>query len=331
MTKTLFRGEEPVETDPRTLIESWPDWKIDGFRALLTPAALDVYKSFGYDLFELDRPASIPVQLPSEPRRPIFLASVMKSGTWLLRAILEDMTGLKGHEPQIGEGTPAYDDEMLIDIPPGHFFSWHSVLNDRSTALLRGAGTKNIFLVRNVFDLIVSMYNHLRRDADASIGRSVKGSDYLAQLAPDAAMSMMVSGFTSPELTWDGIGPHIRQIASFFRFREEGGDALILSYEELTRDKANTVRKIAQYLEIPIDDQRVVSIVSATEFDTMKEKASKRGVDGHFTDYNDRAVKRAIQPYHVAMVNRIAMTEMPNASEQTAKAGMPWLFDYREN
>jgi sulfotransferase family protein len=331
MTKTLFRGEEPVETDPKTLMESWPGWKIDGFRALLTPTALDVYKSFGYDLFGLDRPAPVPVRLPNEPSRPIFVSSVMKSGTWLLRAILEDMTGLKGHEPEIGEGTPAYDDEMLIDIPPGHFFIWHSVLVDRSTALLRGAGTKNIFLVRNVFDLIVSMYNHLRRDADASIGRSVKGAGYLAQLPPDAAMSMMISGFTSPELTWDGIGPHIRQIASFFRFREDGGDALILSYEELTRDKAATVRKIAQYLENPIDDQRVANIVLATDFDTMKKKASKLGADGHFTDHNDRAVKRAIQPYHVAMVSRIAMTEMPNPSEQTAKAGMPWLFDYREN
>ena len=87
MTKTLFRGEEPVETNPRTLAESWPDWKIEGFRALLTPQALDAYKSFGYDLFGLDRPGPTPARRPQEgPSHPIFVSSVMKSGTWLLRA-----------------------------------------------------------------------------------------------------------------------------------------------------------------------------------------------------------------------------------------------------
>jgi len=42
---------------------------------------------------------------------------------------------------------------------------------ERSIALLKGAATKNIFLVRNIYDLIVSMHGHLAKDADASIGR----------------------------------------------------------------------------------------------------------------------------------------------------------------
>ena len=332
MTATLFRGEEPVETNPRSLVDSWPAWKIEGFRALLTPQALDAYKSLGYDLFGLDKPGPTPVRRPqSGPSRPIFVSSVMKSGTWLLREILEDLTGLSWHEPDIGEGTPAYDDEMLIDIPPGKFFSWHSVLNDRSAALLKGAATKNIFLVRNIYDLIVSMYNHLLRDADVSIGRSVKGSGYLAALPPETGISLMIAGFTAPELTWKGIAPHIRHISSLLRFKEEGGDALILSYEELTSGKAAAVRRLANYLEMPISEYSVAAIVEKTTFDAMKTAAHEAGTDGHFTAAKDRDVMRLIQPYHIAMVNKITMSEMPNLSERLGKIGMPWLFEYRES
>lgn len=331
MTQTLFRGEEPVETNPRTLLESWPGWKVDAFRTLLNPKALEAFKSFGYDLFGLDAPHLPAKQQPrSSPPHPIFVSSVMKSGTWLLRSILEQLTGLTAHEPQIGEGTPAYDDEMLIDIPPGKFFTWHSILNERSAALLKGADTKNIFLVRNIYDLLISMYNHLLHDADASIGRSVGNSSYLRDLSPSVAMSMMIAGFTTPELTWDGLQPHIRHIASLLRFKEEGGDALLMSYEELTGDKASALRKIARYLEIPVDEGRIGQIVEATGFRTMKSAAKKAGRDKHFTDEKDRDVKKYLRPYHVAMVNRMTMEEVPNLAERLRNVGLPWLFSYRE-
>lgn len=330
MTATLFRGEEPVETDPLTLKESWPGWKIDAFRALLTPDAIDAYKSFGYDMLGLDAPAAVPVSRPqSGPGRPVFVSSVMKSGTWLLRAILEELTGLAAHEPSIAPGPPAYDDEMLIDIPPGKFFSWHSVLNDRSAALLKGAATKNIFLVRNVYDLINSMYNHLLRDVDAAIGRSVGDSDYLAALPPETAIGMMIAGFTTAQLTWDGIAPHIRHISSLLRFREEGGDALLLTYEELTQDKAAAIRRIAKYLEMAVSEDRVADIVRKTSFESMKNAAQGSGTGGHFAGEDSRGLRTFIRLHHVAMVDAVVIREFPDVSERLGKAGLPWLFELK--
>jgi len=332
MTETLFRGEEAVETDPRALVGAWPGWKVDAFRALLTAGALDAYRSFGYDLLGLDASATMPTpNAKVGPSRPIFVSSVMKSGTWLLRAILEKLTGLSPHEPAIGVGTPAYDNEMLIDIPPGKFFTWHSVITERTAALLRGAGTKNVFLVRNVYDLIVSMYNHLRRDPDAAIGRSIGGSDFMAQFSLEAAISMVIAGFTVPELTWDGLEPHIRHIASMLRFHAEGGDALILSYEELARDKAAAIRRVAQYLEMPVDEQCVDGIVRTTAFDAMKSDATATGTNAHFTDPEDRRAREALQPFHIAMVNRIVAREMADVAELLGSAGLPRLLDHRES
>lgn len=332
MVDTLFRGEQPVETDFRTLAESWPGWKVDAFRTLLTPAARDAYKLFGYDLCGLDVPTTSPsLNTRGGPARPLFVSSVMKSGTWLLRTILQQLTGLTFGEPVITNGTPAYDDEMMIDIPPGTFFSWHSTLNERSTALLKGAGTKNILLVRNIYDTLVSMFNHLAHDVDAAIGRSVGGSTLLREIPPERAISMMIAGFTTPGLTWGGIEPHIRQIASFLRFIEDGGDALLLSYEELTRDKAATIRKIASYLQLTVDDDVISTICETTSFATMKAAAKQTDTDKHFTDAEGRATKEFIRPYHAAMLNRIVMSEIPNVSEKLRMAGLPLLFQPPES
>lgn len=328
MADTLFRGEERVVTDPKALVESWPDWKVGAFRMLVTPEALKAYRAFGYDLYGLDAPcANLPLaQRGASLARPLFVSSVMKSGTWLLREVIVRLTGLAVHEPVIESGLPNYQDEMLIDIPPGAFFSWHSTLNESSTALLKGAATKNIFLVRNIYDVIISMYNHLTKDADAAIGRSVGGSDYLSRLSPEQAISMIISGFTTEPLSWEGIAPHIRQIASFLRFIEDGGDALLLTYEELTQETAVTVRRIAEYLEMTVTDAHIEDIVKNTGFETMKSAAQADGTTGHFTKKEERAVKKRLRPYHISMVDHIVAQEMQKVAEQLHKLGVPWLF-----
>jgi hypothetical protein len=329
MMHTLFRGEQPVETDPRVLVESWPDWKVDAFRQLVTPEALLVYKSFGYDMHGLDKPPS-KRKMPSAgqgPARPLFVSSVMKSGTWLLRDMLERLTGLTAREPKIGQGRPDYGNEMLIDIAPGTFFSWHSLINDRTSALLKGAATKNIFLVRNIYDVIISMYNHLAKDADAAIGRSIGGAKYFRGIPPETAIGMIITGFTTPELTWGGIAPHVRQVASFLEFMEGGGDALLLTYRELTRSKMDALRRIARYLEMPVSESRLKEIADATDFDAMKEASASTGTQAHFTDKRERDARQLIEPYYVSMVDHVVTQEMPDVAVRLGRYGVPWLFD----
>ena len=43
MRHTLFRGEHPVETDPQTLAESWPGWKVDAFRKIVSRDAVATF------------------------------------------------------------------------------------------------------------------------------------------------------------------------------------------------------------------------------------------------------------------------------------------------
>jgi hypothetical protein len=61
----------------------------------------------------------------------------------------------------------------------------------------------------------------------------------------------------------------------------------------------------------------------------MKSKATTVGTDRHFTNAEDRALKRFIQPYHMAMVDRAVMQEIPDVTNRLAAAGTPTLFELR--
>lgn len=321
MRHTLFRGEAQVECDPVRLMQAWPGWKVDAFRKLVTPKALDVYKSFGYDLKELTRRPVSMTPVPGKMRRPVFVSSVPKSGTWLLREMLEMATGLKSHEPQIDAGTPDYANEMLIEFPSGTFFSWHSTLTSRSVALLRGCQAKNIFLIRNIYDVLLSMYAHLSRDVDAGIGRSVIGSAYFEGKSTEQCMTLIISGFTSLQMTWMGAGPLLKQIDSMLELAESG-EALLLDYEQLTGNKRDSLQKILRLLECPLPSDRVREIVALTEKDAMRERLKTTGKDQHVTA-SERALRRdAFQPYHKEMIDLAVVINAPRLPERLGALGL---------
>lgn len=331
MRDTLFRGEEPVETDPEKLLAAWPDWKIDAFRKVVRREALDIYKSFGYDLFGLDHKNGEAVVVPGKVTRPIFVSSTMKSGTWLLRSILELMTGLKAHEPEIkpGAGSPDYNDENLIEFPEGTFFSWHSTLTPRSVAMLNGCQAKNIFLIRNIYDVLLAMYSHLSRDVDAAIGRSVVGSDYFNGKSTEQNMTLMISGFTSPRLSWAGVRPLIRQMDSFLGL-VESGHALLLTYEELTANKPEAIRRIMQHLEFWLPQDQVDQIVVKTGIDEMRNKARALGQDQHMTLPEHRLHRDAFLPYHKEMVDFAVWEIAPRLPERLSALGYDWILRLEE-
>lgn len=315
MRHTLFRGESPVECDPGRLVQGWPGWKVDAFRKLVTPQAMDVYASFGYDMKELARHPVRMAPVPGKIRRPVFVASMPKSGTWLLREMLEMATGLKAHEPQSGAGAPEYENEMLIEFPSGTFFSWHSILTSRSVSLLRGCQAKNIFLIRNIYDVLLSMFAHLSRDVDAAIGRSVIGSGYFEGKTTEQCLTLMISGFTSPQMTWTGAGPLLRQIDSMLEL-VESGEALLIDYEQLTANKFEMLQKILQLLEYPLPAAQIRKIIAHTEKDAMRERLRNSGQDRHVTSPEHALQRNAFSQYHKEMIDMAVMVNAPRLPER---------------
>ena len=321
MRNTLFRGERPVEADPCVLIESWPGWKVDAFRKLVSKETLDVHRSFGYDFSEIIRK---PINIKpghDKVQRSIFVSSLPKSGTWLLREILEMITGLKSFEPDIVEGEPSYENEMLIDFPSGTFFSWHSILTSRAVSLLNGCQSKNIFLIRNIYDVLLSMYNHLTRDVDATIGRSVGGSSYFNDKTTEQSLTLMISGFTTPEMTWSGVGPVLKQINSMLAFIESG-HALLIDYKELTIDKRKVIKDILNFLELRLSGKRIKEILINTEKDFMRERLRKNGSGLHVSEKTHLLSRNDFSTYHKEMLDRIVMIEAPELPKRLENLGL---------
>lgn len=321
MLPTLFRGKASVECDPGKLVQTWPNWKTEAFRKLVSPKAICAYKSLGYDLENFtQRPANI-TPTHNRMQRPIFVSSLPKSGTWLLREILKMATGLEAHEPPIGSGLPAYEDETLIEFPSGTFFSWHSSLTSRSVSLLKSCQSRNIFLIRNIYDVLLSMLNHLSRDVDAAIGRSVIGSSYFKDKTTEQSLTLMISGFTSPLMTWMGAGPLLKQIDSMLDL-VASGEALLLDYEQLTSNKRQTLERISRFLEYPLPAKKIREIIAQTEKDTMRERLKKVGLDQHITSQEHVLQRKSFLPYHKEMVDLAVVVYAPRLPERLRALGL---------
>ncbi|UUX49857.1 sulfotransferase domain-containing protein [Nisaea acidiphila] len=327
MVPTLFPGEAPVNANPRTLYESWPGWKVDAFRKLVRSEVAEVYRRFGYDLFDLDKPGTlVSVKQPGpDLSRPIFVSSLMKAGTWLVRGMLEELTGLKPYEPEIRPGQPDYADESLIDFPAGHFFSWHMVLTPHVEAVLRGAGAHNFFIVRNVFDLILSMYNHLQNDVDAALGRSVGGAGCFNGIEDETAIAMVINGFSDRTLTWRGLSPHLKHMESLFQAASKGLGTLI-TYEGIVVQKSEVLKLMADRIGLQLTDDMIARIEAETSVEKMQERAVARGNEGHFRSENQRQPRNMITENHVNMVRSLLIRDAPELGGLVAGAGLSWLL-----
>jgi len=329
MLPILFRGEVPTNANPHTLMESWPGWKVDAFRLLVSDRSLDAYKNHGYNFDPIEKKSktvNVKHDASAKPDRDIFVSTIMKSGTWLLRDIVSSITGLDPHEPEIDlKSPPGYDDEMKIEFPKGKFFIWHSEINARTRSLLAGCNSINLYLLRNIYDLLVSMTNHIQYDVDAGMGRSTGGKNFFNSISPEQALSMMICGFTAPQITWNGLRPHIRQMASMIRHAREGFAHLVY-YENLVNNKKQSIEQIASILNADSDDACISDIIERTSPKQFQSYAAAIGSPDHVTPNERRNLKQHISQSHVQMVNHILWQELPECVELSKQKKYEILF-----
>ena len=326
MRHTLFRGEHPVETDPRTLAESWPGWKVDAFRKVVSREAVATFKQFGYHFYGIEHTDQIAVPRADRVFRPVFVSTLMKSGTELLSEIIERMTGLRRFEPPVDPKTPPnYSDSEAIEFPSGHFFCWHSTIVDRAEARLRGAESRNILLVRNIYDTILAIRRHLVEDVDAGYGRSVLGSDYFAGKSIEETLTLIIAGFAHPRMSWPGMGPIFEQMASMLRLAETG-HAFLVTYEELTGQKLKTVERLSRYLHFPIPAAKIAEIVAATAPDAMRARLAQTGQGAHVTRTEERLSRSEFQPYHIDIIEALIKKAGSDLRDRFKALGFPGLF-----
>ena len=258
---------------------------------------------------------------PAVIEQPVFMASVFKSGTWLVRRIITDITGLEFNEPAIVPGEMNHEDPSLIEFKPGHFFSWHSVPTAPVRELLKARNAKVILLTRNIFDLSVSMYRHFANDIDAEIGRGAGQKNLFGDMSPSQGIALTINGAWTPGFGWTGMGPHLHQVQEMLAFAREY-PCCVLSFEQLMADRAGQVKRIADYLGIPLDAQRLAEVAQGSSFSAMKAAAEAGGGASHFQEGKPGGHAKYLFHYHVHMIRHLQRVHAPDLDRYAREADM---------
>ena len=232
----------------------------------------------------------------------IFISSLFKAGTWMVRDIIQNITGLQPSEPERVGRLPDYGDPTKIVFSPGIFFSWHTEINEETKALLRHREVKCILVMRNVFDLVVSMYHHLAWEVDADIGANAGPSKVLSHFTEEQGLALTISGYSCPIGRFEGLALQVTNMQNMLQFSNEY-PVLLTSYERLVMMKEPEIQRIADYLGISISHDERRRIAEGNQFKSMKQKAVSSVGSSHFRKGRPDGHRNIIKDFHALMIN----------------------------
>ena len=303
---TLFRGEERVETDPYCLFDSWSDWQLDAFSKIVKKDTIDAFKSLGYEINFLEKLTfsfSQNIEIKNKKIKPsekLFISTPRKAGTWAIREIITEITGLNFLEPNL-EGDRNYGDLNLISWNENTYFSWHSLITKDISSLLMSSQAKSIFTVRNIYDIVFSFYNHFVENVDANIGRPTDNFEFLKSLPYEECITILITGYFIPSTGegFKGIRCELERIKSYFDYIENGGNAIIIDFDNLMGlEKKNTIQQIIKFLEIECETEVIEKLVS-NKIEINFQKPS------HKNNIHKMRLKESINSCHIALIDNI--------------------------
>lgn len=247
----------------------------------------------------------------SYSKEPIVLISGFKAGTWLMREILTSLTDMSFFEPDIIAGERKYYNPEQLQFVKNHFYSWHLVPTGEVVDKLNKNSAKTIFVVRNIYDLVVSIYYHFFNNIDADIGRGNNKDSFLKQFS-----------FEEDGLRWNGMSEVIDHYNEIFK-ASSLCDSLIIDYDKLVKNKEEVVKDIAKFLGLDISTQKLDSIINSTKFETMKANAQKNKVgDSHFREGKAGKNRERLSGFHKIQLRQMIKITAPDIYENARNVNM---------
>lgn len=190
----------------------------------------------------------------------IFVVTFLKSGTTWMQMILYQLTTegkmdfnhIYDVSPWIrNEAVSGKDPERINQLPSPRIFKSH----DKYQEFGEGSQARFIYVYRNGMDVAVSLHHHRR---------NYNKADETLEETLDQYFN------TEKEYNW-------------YNYSEEwlansmGLNILYISYEELKADLESAVKKIAQFLGIELDKERLDRVLERSSFEFMKTHETKFG------------------------------------------------------
>ena len=129
-----------------------------------------------------------------------------------------------------------YDNPDLINYKPEAIWTWHADIGEEVARRIISARTPTVFLIRNIYDLLVSQYYHFKLDIDSEIGHPTGTRKVFDRLSQSEGISVVINGTRSDQFTWGGFGQELRRLRDYIQwYRIVGGH--LISFDNLVQNK----------------------------------------------------------------------------------------------
>ncbi len=150
-----------------------------------------------------------------------------------------------------------------------------------------------LYCGRDPRDVFMSMVNHIR-NTDMEQLQSLQREQGLEPLElpemPDDPNDLFKVWLTTPRFEWEKDGfpfwSHFHHADTFWEFRTLP-NLHFVHYSDLQADLAGQMRRIAELLEIEVDESRWPELVEAATFDAMKENADQLAPEADHSIWHD--------------------------------------------
>ena len=209
----------------------------------------------------------------------IVISTYAKSGTTWVQQIIGQLLFDGSDDIEVAEMSPWMD----LRVPPKEvklpaveaqthrrFVKTHLPVD----ALVFSPKAKYIYIGRDGRDVIWSLFNH-HRNANEAWYDALNNTPGLVG-PPMGPPPKSVVEYFNDWVTKDGypFWPFWENIRSWWEIRELP-NVLLLHFEDLKRDMPEEIRRMAEFLGIPIDESKWDAILEHCSFDYMKKNADK--------------------------------------------------------
>lgn len=261
--------------------------------------------------------------------RPIFVATLFKSGTKLLEHVIEKLTGLSAHPLGMEAGSD-YESADPIAFEAGEFFIWHNVPSERVKARIREANARPVFLIRNIYDLLVSQYFHFADDVDAAVGHSTQTTEYFESMTRSEGICLVLCGATSKQFHWAGFGYQLWQIQEMLKFSKEY-PCHVISFDWLVLSKRSEIDRLGRFLDVTVSPATIAELLDSSAIDTMRAaRVAAVGSGDHFRKGTPGDHVNVLSPLHYHMINLLILTFAPMLPTLCAELGFTEIVDAKD-
>lgn len=229
----------------------------------------------------------------------IVVAAVPKSGSTFLTNTLIKVTGLRNFRLCAAYSTNEHDlylPALCLISPYGCVSQLHMKGTFHNAALMRQFGIKPIILVRQLYDVIISLKHDLRQKEEMyGYGTGLNGYSFLWQ---DSSLKklddeQLIDAIIDLAVPW-----YVNFFVSWHRLCEQGAvEPIWVHYEEMIAEKEKTINAILSFLDFQKSlavDKNILSIkyhkyrkgVTGDGIFELTEKQKTR-VKQHFRYYPD--------------------------------------------